>query len=111
MAELKRTIGPLALIAVGAAGVIGSSFLYLTSEFFSEFSLGGTIIGMLLATAFAACIALAIGELASMFPRAGGELVYSYAAFNRPAGLTVGWVLMGIFPGIDGFYCTAAGLP
>lgn len=110
MAELKQKIGPLALIAIGAAGVIGSSYLYLTSEFFAEFGVGGTIIGMLLATAFASCIALAIAELSAAFPRAGGEVVYSYIAFNRTTGFFVGWILFIIFVGIIAFYVTAAGV-
>jgi amino acid transporter len=109
MAELKQSIGPFALIAVGAAGVIGSSYLYLTSEFFAEFGVGGTIIGMLIATAFAACIALAIAELTSAFPRAGGEVVYNYVAFNRTVGFVVAWMLFVIFVGIIAFYVTAAG--
>lgn len=109
MPQLKKTIGPLALVAVGAAGVIGSSFLYLTSQLFTEFGLGGTLIGMVLATLFAGCIALAISELSSSFPRAGGELVFSYVAFNRGAGFIVGWLLIGIFTGIVAFYVTAAG--
>lgn len=109
MAQLKRTIGPMALVAVGAAGIIGSSFLYLTSQFFARFGLGGTVIGMLLATVFAGCVALAISELTSIFPRAGGELVFSYVAFNRGTGFAVGWLLIGIFIGIVAFYVTATG--
>ncbi|MGB6245788.1 MULTISPECIES: APC family permease [Gordonia] len=109
MAQLKRTIGPMTLVAVGAAGIIGSSFLYLTSQFFSNFGLGGTLIGMILATVFASCVALAISELTSMFPRAGGELVFSYVAFNRGVGFAVGWLLISIFTGIVAFYVTATG--
>lgn len=109
MAQLKRTIGTAALVAVGAAGIIGSSFLYLGSQFFAKFGLGGTIVGMLLATVLAGCVALAISELTSIFPRAGGELVFSYVAFNRGAGFIVGWLLIGIFTGIVAFYVTAAG--
>ncbi|WP_182347818.1 APC family permease [Tomitella gaofuii] len=109
MSQLKKTIGPMALVAVGAAGIIGSSFLYLTSDFFAEFGLGGTVFGMILATVFAGCVALAISELTSSFPRAGGELVFSYVAFNRGTGFIVGWLLIGIFTGIVAFYVTAAG--
>lgn len=109
MAELKKTLGAGTLIAVGAAGVIGSSFLYLSSEFFTEFGAGGVILGMIGATFLAACVALAISELTSAFPRAGGEFVYAFAAFNRPVGFLVGWTAIAIYVGIVAFYVTAAG--
>lgn len=109
MAELKKTLGAGTLIALGAAGVIGSSFLYLSSAFFSEFGAGGVILGMIGATFLAACVALAISELTSAFPRAGGEFVYAFAAFNRPVGFLVGWIAIGIYVGIVAFYVTAAG--
>ena len=35
MSQLKKGISPLALVAIGAAGVIGSSWLYLGSDFFA----------------------------------------------------------------------------
>lgn len=109
MTDLKKTLGTGTLIAVGAAGVIGSSFLYLGSEFFAEFGAGGVVLGMIGATFLAACVALAISELASAFPRAGGELVYAFAAFNRVIGFIVGWTAIGIYVGIVAFYVTATG--
>ena len=39
---------------------------------------------MIGATFLAACVALAISELTAAFPRAGGEFVYAFAAFDRP---------------------------
>ncbi|MBK1874991.1 APC family permease [Marinobacter sp. 1-3A] len=109
MAELKKTLSGTALVAVGAAGLIGSSFVYLSSQLFAEFSAGGVIIGMLLATFLACCVALAISELTSSFPRAGGEFVYAYLAFNRPVGFLMGWLAVGVFCGIVAFYVTATG--
>lgn len=109
MAELKKTLSGTALVAVGAAGLIGSSFVYLSSQLLSEFSAGGVVIGMLLATFLACCVALAISELTSSFPRAGGEFVYAYLAFNRPVGFLMGWLAVGVFCGIVAFYVTATG--
>lgn len=109
MSELRKTISPLALVAIGAAGVIGSSWLYLGSTFFHEFGAGGTILGMLLATALAACIAIAYSNLATRLPRAGGEVVYSVVGGNRLLGFIVGWLLIGTYAGTVAFYVTATG--
>lgn len=109
MSELKKSIGPWGLVAIGAAGVIGSSYLYLASSLFDNFTLGGVVIGMVLATFLAACVAVGIGELAAMFPRAGGEFVYSYISFGRFPAFLVGWLLLATYTGIVGFYITATG--
>lgn len=109
MSELKKSIGPGALIAIGAAGVIGSSYLYLSSTLFDNFTFGGVVIGMVIATFLASCVAIGISELAAMFPRAGGELVYSYVGFGRFAGFLVGWLLICTYIGIVAFYVTATG--
>lgn len=75
--DLKKSLGFPGLVTLGAAGVIGSSWIYTTSSFFTNYGAGGVVFGMLLACCLAACIALAYAELASQFPRAGGEIVYT----------------------------------
>lgn len=109
MSQLKKGISPLALIAIGAAGVIGSSWLYLGSDFFAAFGAGGTIIGMALGTVLACCVALAYSELTSKFPRAGGEMVFAYVGGGRLLSFITGWMLIGAYGGMVAFYVTAAG--
>lgn len=109
MADLKKSIGPWSLVAIGAAGIVGSSYLYLSSTLFDSFTLGGVVLGMLLATLLASFVAVGIAELASMFPRAGGEFVYAYVGFGRLPAFIVGWLLIAIYTGIVGFYVTATG--
>lgn len=107
--QLRRTISPLALVAIGAAGVIGSSWLYLGSEFFASFGAGGTVLGFVAATLLAATIALAYSQLAQVMPRAGGEIVYAYVAAGRLPSFIVGWFLIAAYVGIVAFYVTATG--
>lgn len=109
MSELRKTISVPALIAIGAAGVIGSSWLYLGSEFFADFGAGGTILGFIIATALAACVALAYSALANRMPRAGGEIVYAVVAGNSFLGFIVGWLLIGAYASMVAFYVTATG--
>ena len=109
MSELKKGISPLAMVAIGAAGVIGSSWLYLGSAFFGAFGAGGTVLGMALGAVLACCVALAYSELAARFPRAGGEMVYAYVGGGRLLSFLVGWLLIGAYGGMVAFYVTAAG--
>ena len=41
MSTLRKSIGPLPLIAMGAAGIIGTSWVYTTGEFFAAYGAGG----------------------------------------------------------------------
>lgn len=62
MAELKKSIGVLPLLALGVAGVLGTSWIYTNSEFSGQYGAGGEIFGLAFSTVFAACIALAYAE-------------------------------------------------
>lgn len=109
MTELKKSLGMPALIALGVAGVVGSSWIYTSSTFFTEYGAGGMILGLLVGAAFAACVALAYGELTSTIPRAGGEVVWGFAALGRPAGFATGWFHIGAYISSLAFYVTAFG--
>lgn len=109
MAELKKTLGLPSLIALGVAGVVGSSWIYTSSTFFADYGAGGMILGLLAGAALAACVALAYGELTSAIPRAGGEVVWGYTALGRSAGFATGWFHIGAYIASLSFYVTALG--
>ncbi|MCT1653489.1 APC family permease [Brachybacterium muris] len=109
MAELKKSLGLPSLIALGVAGVVGSSWIYTSSTFFADLGAGGMILGLLAGAALAACVALAYGELTSAIPRAGGEVVWGYAALGRSAGFATGWFHIGAYIASLSFYVTALG--
>lgn len=107
--ELKKSLGFVTLIALGAAGVVGNSWIYTNGEFFSLYGAGGEIFGLAIATVLACGIALAYSELASTVPRAGGEVVYAYTAFNQTVAFAAGWLVIGAFVSSLAFYVTAFG--
>ena len=90
MPELKKEISLFGLIALGTAGIMGTSWIYTNSKFFGLYGAGGEIFGIGIATVFVVFIALAYAELASTFPRAGGGVVYSYLAFGRKIAFIAG---------------------
>ena len=110
MPELKKEISLLGLLALGASGIIGTSWIYTNSKFFSLYGAGGEIFGIAIATVFVVFIALAYAELTSIFPRAGGGVVYSYIAFNRSMAFIAGWMLLGAFLASLAFYVMASGM-
>lgn len=110
MAELKKGISFFGLISLGAAGVIGTSWIYTNSRFFAKYGAGGEIFGLIIATAIATLIALSYAELSTIFPRAGGEVVYTYVAFGRGTSFIAGWALIGAYLSSLAFYVTASSL-
>ncbi len=110
MSGLTKTLGTLQLVALGAAGVVGTSWIYTNGDFFSKYGAGGEIFGLAIAAVFVSFVAIAYGELASKLPRAGGEVVYGYTAYNRPVAFVAGWFLLGAFVSSLAFYVTSFGL-
>ena len=109
MSELRKSIGFLELIAMGSAGVIGTSWIYTNGMFFAKYGAGGEIFGLALGVILALFVALAYAELTSRFPRAGGEIVFGYLAFNPTVGFVAGWLLIGAYISSLAFYVAAAG--
>lgn len=110
MSELKKGISFRGLIALGAAGVIGSSWIYTNSKFFAKYGAGGEIFGLAIAAVIAIFIALSYAELATIFPRAGGEVVYTYVAYGKKISFVAGWALIGAYLSSLAFYVTASSL-
>jgi amino acid transporter len=109
MGDLNKSLGLFGLIAMGAAGVLGTSWIYTNGEFFAAYGAGGEIFGLIIGAVLAACVAFAYAELASRYPRAGGEIVYTFVAFGRPTAFVAGWLLIGAYVSSLAFYVAAAG--
>lgn len=109
MSDLKKSLGTIQLLAFGVAGVVGASWIYTNSTFFASYGAGGVILGLCLGVALAACVALAYSRLAQAFPRAGGEVVFSFAVLGRRASFITGWMLLGAYVSSLAFYVTAFG--
>lgn len=60
MDDLRKSLGLLPLVALGAAGVVGTSWIYTNGEFFALYGAGGEIFGLMIAAL------LAMGELAAL---------------------------------------------
>jgi len=108
--QLKKELGMFTLIALGVSGVVGSSWIYTNGSFFEDYGAGGMIFGLALGTLLAACVALSYAQLTGLFPRAGGEVVFSFTILGRTWGFIAGWLLIGAYVSSLAFYFTSFGV-
>lgn len=108
--NVKKSVGTISLISLGAGGTIGSGWIYTNSQFFHEYGAGGEIFGLALAMLVAILASLSFAELSTMFTRSGGEIVYGYIAFKKPGAVFAAWTLLGGYLSALGFYVTASSL-
>ncbi len=92
MAELRRRLGSLDLALIVMACVIGTGIFLTPSQVASNVASPWTAIalwaiGGLLTT----CAALAVAELATSMPQAGGPYVFLKATFGDFVGFQYGW--------------------
>ncbi|WP_175935817.1 APC family permease [Corynebacterium sp. Marseille-P4321] len=108
--QLNKELGTFTLIALGVSGVVGSSWIYTNGAFFDDYGAGGMIFGLAVGTLLAACVALSYAQLTGLFPRAGGEVVFSFTILGRTWGFVTGWLLIGAYVSSLAFYFTSFGV-
>jgi basic amino acid/polyamine antiporter, APA family len=78
--------------AIVAGGMIGSGIFVVSQDIAITVGSPGVLLGVWLLTAFMTlAVALAYGELAAMFPKAGGQYVYLREAYSPLVGFLFGW--------------------
>ncbi|MGR3973187.1 MAG: amino acid permease [Candidatus Rhabdochlamydia sp.] len=80
---LKRTLGPLNLIAMGIGAIIGAGLFVLTGEVAANFAGPGILISFVIAAVIATLAALCYAEFASLIPVAGSVYTYAFVAVGE----------------------------
>ena len=91
--KLRRSLGPLNLVALGVGAIVGTGIYALIGEA-SGLAGPGVMISFLVAGAVCAAVALCYGELASMMPASGSAYTYSYVAVGELLAWVIGWALI-----------------
>lgn len=91
---LKRSLGPVNLIALGIGAIVGAGIFSLTGIVASENAGPAVILSFVLAAVACAFCALCYAEYASMIPVAGSAYTYTYAALGRFPAWVIGWDLV-----------------
>src|SRR5262245_6436159 len=91
---LKKTLGPLNLIALGIGAIIGAGLFVQTARAAADHAGPSVTLGFVLAAVGCAFAGLCYAEFASMIPIAGSAYTYSYATMGEFIAWIIGWDLV-----------------
>src|SRR6188508_1702882 len=92
--QLKRTLGPMALVALGIGAIIGAGLFVRTAAAIAERAGPSVTLPFLVAGLGCAFAGLCYAEFASMIPIAGSAYTYSYATMGELVAWIIGWDLV-----------------
>ena len=91
---LKKTLGPLNLIALGIGAIIGAGLFVRTASAAAYHAGPAVTLGFIIAAIGCAFAGLCYAEFASMIPVAGSAYTYSYATLGEVVAWVIGWDLV-----------------
>lgn len=91
---LKRSLGPIHLVALGIGAIVGAGIFSLTGIVASENAGPAVILSFVLAAVACSFCALCYAEYASMIPVAGSAYTYTYATLGEFMAWIIGWDLV-----------------
>ena len=91
---LKRTLGPLSLVALGIGAIIGAGLFVRTAAAIAERAGPSVVLAFIVAGVGCAFAGLCYAEFASMIPVAGSAYTYSYATMGELMAWIIGWDLV-----------------
>lgn len=92
--SLKRVLVWYELLAIGVAGIIGSSWAYLNTTFYGDYGPGATVLGFAIATLIAFLVALCFAEMGTAISREGGEVAFVLPTLGIKGSFIVGWMFI-----------------
>src|ERR1700684_2492109 len=91
---LNRSLGPVALTALGIGGIIGTGIFVLTGLAAAQHAGPAIMISFIIAGIGCMFAGLCYSEFAAMVPVAGSAYAYSYATLGEFIAWFVGWNLI-----------------
>ena len=91
---LKRTLGPVQLVALGIGAIIGAGLFSLTGIAAANHAGPAVVLSFVLAAVGCAFAGLCYSEFATMIPIAGSAYTYSYATMGELLAWIIGWDLV-----------------
>src|SRR5713226_1517518 len=93
-APLKRTLGPISLVALGIGAIIGAGLFVRTAAAIAERAGPSVTLAFILAGVGCAFAGLCYAEFAAMMPIAGSAYTYSYSTMGEFTACIIGWDLV-----------------
>lgn len=94
MAELKKSLGGVQYFSIGFGTIVGVGWIVYLGPWFEQAGPVGTMVAFLAGGLLMAVIGLCYAELATMYPVAGAEAAYGFAAFGPRVAFAIGWGLV-----------------
>ncbi len=104
---LKSVLGRGDVFALAFGAIIGWGWVVLSGPMTSQAGTLGSILALLTGAVMVGFVGLAYAELASMLPRAGGSLVFTFRALGRGPAWVCGWFLVLAYAGVCAFEAVA----
>jgi APA family basic amino acid/polyamine antiporter len=92
--SLKRTLGPVQLVALGIGAIIGAGLFSLTGIAAAHHAGPAVTLSFVLAAVGCAFAGLCYSEFSTMIPIAGSAYTYSYATMGELLAWIIGWDLV-----------------
>src|SRR5499425_673266 len=92
--ELRRSLGPTALTAIGIGGIIGTGIFVLTGLAAAQHAGPAIVLSFIIAGLGCVFAGLCYAEFASMIPVSGSAYAYSYATLGEGVAWFIGWNLV-----------------
>src|SRR3954471_24518034 len=92
--SLKRSLGPVNLIALGIGAIIGAGLFVRTAAAIADRAGPSVTLAFIVAGVGCAFAGLCYAEFASMIPVAGSAYTYSYATMGEFVAWIIGWDLV-----------------
>jgi APA family basic amino acid/polyamine antiporter len=92
--SLKKTLGPISLIAMGIGAIIGTGIFVLTGVASAKYAGPSLTISFIIAGIVSTFAALCYAEVASRVPIAGSAYTFAYASLGEFVAWIIGWDLV-----------------
>src|SRR5260370_2276544 len=92
--SMKRSLGPVDLVAVGMGGIIGRGLCVRTAAAIADRAGPSVVLAFIVAGIGCAFAGLCYAEFASLIPVAGSAYTYSYATMGEFVAWIIGWDLI-----------------
>jgi APA family basic amino acid/polyamine antiporter len=92
--HLKKTLGPVNLIALGIGAIIGAGLFSLTGIAAADHAGPAVVLSFVVAAIGCAFAGMCYSEFATMIPIAGSAYTYAYATMGELLAWIIGWDLV-----------------
>ncbi|HEX5960321.1 MAG TPA: amino acid permease [Rhodanobacteraceae bacterium] len=89
--QLRRTLGPWGLTALGIGAVIGGGIFVITGQAAAEHAGPAVLLSFAIAAVVCSFTALCYAEFATLIPMSGSSYSYAYATLGEFAAWFIGW--------------------